>query len=458
MAKNPARAQAARELLDALRDYRDSAGVINAQLVRSGDGRLNDSTLGRYLPSHRDRPPPATWPDWDSLVEPVVSAVLRVQGISESSPAHRQEIDRWLDRYEALGGVRPEGTAAGATGSGPVMTPPLPPHRVRGRERQLRELRNLLCVEERAAVNVPPVALRGLGGVGKTTLAAMLGHDPAVRRSLPGGVLWVSLGPRPQVSGQLERWGRRLGIDLLAEDDNAGRSELLRAELYDRRCLVVIDDVWEPRDARYFQVGGPHSRTLLTTREIIDITPAGRLYPVGVLDAESALDLLRELAPDAVEPDSTAAEELCRRMEYLPLGIFLGGRYLALETLVPGRMHRLLQGLINEGERRLTLPQDEGRLGLGDGPVSLGTILGMSVERLSVQDRRRFADLGVFGGEPRTWTIPMVAEFWNCSQTDAEDTVSILARRGLVEWRSGDRYWMHALLADYAVELAKRMP
>jgi len=37
-------------------------------------------------------------------------------------------------------------------------------------------------------------AAHGLGGIGKTTLAAALAHDPAVQARFPDGVLWATLG------------------------------------------------------------------------------------------------------------------------------------------------------------------------------------------------------------------------------------------------------------------------
>lgn len=456
MAMDPARAAAARELLDELRKYRDSAGVTNAQLVRHGEGLLNDSTLGRYLPVRQEAPSPGTWPDWTRIVKPILLACLETQGIDERSLEHRQVMDEWIELYARLGGTMPESVITDQPRL--VMTPrPELRHRIVGRDSALRTLRKLLRLGDLQATDVPPVTLRGMGGIGKTTLATLLGTERAVAETLPDGVLWISLGPDPRIHGLLDRWGRTLGIDLLAEEDDVARSERLRSEIRDRRYLIVVDDVWEPAHARYFDVGGPWSRTLFTTREISVLSPQTHRYSVDILDRGAALELLNDLAPHAVKQDRSAAEELCRRMECLPLGIKLAGLDLAV-TVVPGRLRRLVQGLVEAGEHRLALPQEEGRLGLGQEPVSLGAILGMSVDRLSEKDRERFADLGVFGGEPRTWTTAMVAEFWACPEDDAEDTVSSLARRGLIERQADDRYWMHALLADYADALAGQMP
>jgi hypothetical protein len=144
-------------------------------------------------------------------------------------------------------------------------------------------------------------------------------------------------------------------------------------------------------------------------------------------------------------------------LEFLPLALTLAGRMLANEADVPTRMQRLVTELIERRDARLKLMQEEGRPGLGeDQPVSLQAILGMSVDRLSQIDRQRFAMLSVFGGEPMTWEIKAAAYVWDCPLEEAERTTSQFTQRGLVE-RRGGRYWMHALLADYAAELFDKM-
>ena len=64
--------------------------------------------------------------------------------------------------------------------------------------------------------------------------------------------------------------------------------------------------------------------------------------------------------------------------------------------------------------------------------------------------------LAVFGGEPLTWEINATAYVWDCSVEEAETSLSHLIQRGLVAPRD-NRYWMHALLADYAAEMMEEM-
>lgn len=149
----------------------------------------------------------------------------------------------------------------------PFMTPALPPQGVLGREDALARLFTLLALDQPTAANVPPVALHGMGGIGKTTLAIALGRLEAIPQLFPDGVLWVGVGPDPTVRNLLDDWGRALGVSLVAEQDAAACQERLRALLHQRRLLLIIDDVWEVAHGQAFMLAGPHCRTLLTTRE-----------------------------------------------------------------------------------------------------------------------------------------------------------------------------------------------
>ncbi len=337
----------------------------------------------------------------------------------------------------------------------PFLVPTLPPQGVLGRDTTLGQIIEYLQAGESSATDVPPVVLRGMGGIGKTTLAIAIGRK--VAHLFPDGVLWVALGPKPAVRSLLNQWGRAMGIDLLPEPDEAACRARLQSLFFHRRLLLVIDDVWEVAHGRFFALAGPNGRTLFTTREIPvahGLTTRQHTLPVDVLDSEAAWLLLNRLVPE-IATNEKAARALCDRLEYLPLALTLAGRLLANEADVPQRMHRLLQELMERREARLQLWQSEGRLGTNineTAPISLHAILGMSVSRLSGVDQERFAMLSVFGGEPLTWEINAAAHVWECSLEEAAETVIHFVQRGLVERRNG-RYWMHTLLADYAADL-----
>jgi hypothetical protein len=297
-----------------------------------------------------------------------------------------------------------------------------------------------------------------MGGIGKTTLAIAFAHKH--RAGFPDGVLWTSLGPKPTPRLLLDTWGRSLGMDLLPERDETACQNRLRQFLHDKRVLIIVDDVWDTIQGGYFLVGGPRCRTLITTRELPianNLATRERVLRVDVLKPEAALELLYKLAPETTLVDKSISTRLCERLEFLPLAITLAGRMLANEADVPQRMQRLVGELIERRDSRLQLVQAEGRPGLDEEkPVSLQAILGMSVDRLDKLDQERFAMLSIFGGEPLTWELNAVSAVWEAPKEDTEATISRFIQRGLVEPRN-ERYWMHALLADYAAELMEQM-
>jgi transcriptional regulator with XRE-family HTH domain len=340
--------------------------------------------------------------------------------------------------------------------SAPNLTPAIAPHGILGRARELDQIFNLLRLDD-PTPDIPPVALRGMGGVGKTTLALAIGRADLTAQFFPDGVLWASPGLKPSLRATLDQWGQALGENLLAERDLAACQNRLRALLFQRRMLLIVDDVWDVRHAQTFALGGPHCRMVFTTREspiAYELATMPRTLNVNVLGPEAALDLLRRLAPLVVVADETRARVLCERLEFLPLALTLAGRALANAGDLPERARRLLDELIERSDARMQLPQTEARSGLDDAPISLRKILGLSVERLDARDQDRFAMLATFGGEPLTAGLDAIAAVWDCTLAEAEATLERLIHVGLLE-RRGERYWMHALFADYAAELQK---
>ena len=341
----------------------------------------------------------------------------------------------------------------------PYLTPARPPQTILGRQTELTAIRQTLCLNDPSAQDVAPLALTGLGGIGKTTLAIAVGRLPGIRERFPDGVLWVQVGPRPTLRNLLDAWGKALGLNVLAEPDPADVAASLRSALFDRRALLIIDDVWDAAHARLFNLAGPDGRCLVTTRDAAiayEVATPERTLRVDVLAPEVGLDLLRRLAPRAVAGHEDEARRLCERLGYLPLALTLAGRQLALDADVPSRLERRLAELETDPRARLSLVLTEGRLGLAeDQPVCLASILGLSLERLGQVDQERFAALSVFGGEPADWDLGAAAGVWLCSREEAEQSVARLVQGGLVEHRSG-RYRLHTLVAAYAEALAQR--
>lgn len=336
----------------------------------------------------------------------------------------------------------------------PRMAPPVPRVFI-GRDEVLRELIAALKLGEDGAGPIALTALKGMGGIGKTTLAAALANHPEVETALPEGTLWAGLGPEPEVMSLLAEWGSQLGEDFAPFDSPETRSRRLSTLLHDKKALLVVDDVWHPEPARYFLVGGSQSRALITTRdnEIARKLAGHEAVRVETLTNVASLSLLRKLAPEAVAVDEKAAHELATVLDGLPLALTLAGQMLAAEWEAGLGVAGALSEL-KDREARLKLAGAEKRAGLATTEPSLRAILAMSYDRLPDEaSKRAFRLLGVFGGKPLTFSVEAAAAMWGMELRPAQKTMVALVGRALVEPVDSGRYTLHTTLADFAESL-----
>ena len=334
----------------------------------------------------------------------------------------------------------------------PRMAPP-PPAVFEGRDEALSELVAALKLgQDATAAEVRPLALRGQGGVGKTTLAAALAHHPDVEAALPDGTLWAGLGPEPNVMTELAAWGAQFGEDFSNYDSPETRSRALSTLLDGKSALLVVDDIWQADAARYFLVGGRGCRTLITTRDdSVARALAGRTgLPVTPLTKEASLNLLQEIATDAVNADEKGARGLAAELGGLPLALTLAGRMIADEWEAGIGVAGAL-GELKEREARLGLRGAEKRPGLPTAEQSLRAVLGISYDRLADDaTRRAFRFLGAFGSSPLTFSLEGATAVWGMEDRTARKTLVALVSRALVEPMEGGRYSLHTTLADFA--------
>jgi tetratricopeptide (TPR) repeat protein len=336
----------------------------------------------------------------------------------------------------------------------PRMAPPAPRVFI-GRDEVLRELIAALKLGEEGAGPIALTALKGMGGIGKTTLAAALANHSEVETALSEGTLWAGLGPEPEVMSLLAEWGAQLGEDFAQFDSPETRSRRLSTLLHDKKALLIVDDVWQAEAARYFLVGGSRCRSLITTRdnEIARNLDVHKVIGVETLTNAASLNLLRELAPKAVAADEKAANELATVLDGLPLALKLAGQMLAAKWEA-GRGVATALSQLKDREARLKLAGTEKRLGLATTKHSLRAILAMSYESLPEEaTKRAFRLLGVFGGKPITFSFEAAAAVWGMEFLAADDVITSLVGRALVEPVESGRYTLHTTLADFAESL-----
>jgi len=333
------------------------------------------------------------------------------------------------------------------------MVPARPPHTLVGRDELLSELRQRLMNGEDGAIT----ALNGLPGVGKTTLAIALAHDPEILDHFQDGILWAGLGRQPDVLALLGTWAEAVGVPAEAIAGHASvaeRAAVIHTAIGMRRMLLIIDDAWQIDAALALKVGGSNCAHLLTTRLAnVALDFAGdKVTPVRELDLNDGLDLLAQLSPRAVEADPEEARTLVKSVGGLPLALVLMGRYLQKQSY-SAQSRRLREALtrLQATETRLQLAQPQPPLEQSpdlppNTPLSLQAAIGLSDAALDHAAHRALVNLSLFPPKPNTLSeeaaLAVIA-----APADVLDTLVDL---GLVECVASDRYTLHQTIADYA--------
>jgi hypothetical protein len=192
---------------------------------------------------------------------------------------------------------------SGATSSTPTLraTPPRPPEHFTGREADLKKFSDLIT----SGQNIAITALHGMGGIGKTSLALKLAEqigrgDPGGRPYFPGGVLWWTLGPNPDVITALDVWARHADPNSNLKDypTAEARAEIVRPMLAKLgKVCVIIDDVWDAASFTVLRSAVPAGCPLLMTTRDGDLAKSlrCRVERIDALSDDEAVELLEKL-------------------------------------------------------------------------------------------------------------------------------------------------------------------
>ena len=289
--------------------------------------------------------------------------------------------------------------------------------------------------------------VHGMGGVGKTVLAAALARDEDVRKAFGDGVIWLTIGreatPADVTTRQLQL-AQVLG-DRPApfEDAQQGRAYLQKL-LADRTCLVILDDVWTLRHAEAFNVLGERSRLLATTRDagILHSLQADA-HEIDRLAPAEALALLAKWAgkrkPDAL-PE--VAQEVAAECGYLPLALAMIG---AMVQRRPERWDNALARL-----QAADLDKIKAEFPGYPYPDLLRAIR-VSVDALDERPRACYLDFAVFREDT---PIPesVLETYWETRDLDAGDADELIDRLvdlALARRDEDGRLRLHDLQMDY---------
>jgi len=309
---------------------------------------------------------------------------------------------------------------------------PVPATPFLGREAELAEVVELLTQDDTRLLT-----LTGPGGTGKTRLALQAAAEAS--ECFPDGVYWVPLAPLRDPELVLPSLARELTV---SEESGTPLEDALVAHLSATSLLILLDNVEHLLPEAAEQIAALRSsngsRLLLTSRERLRIG-GEQAWPVPPLaeDDGAALFTARARAVDPGFTPTPAVDELCARLDELPLAIELAAARTAVfsaEQLLERLSQRLdlLKGVRDADPRQQTLR----------------ATIEWSHNLLSEEEQQLFARLAVFVG--------------GCTYEAAEevagadpDTLQSLLDKSLLRKRDselGPRYWMLETIREFAGE------
>lgn len=331
----------------------------------------------------------------------------------------------------------------------PEVGAPASVHPVRGarlpgfyleRADYLRRLRRAVLEggDSPVAVTAPQIGVHGMGGVGKTVLAAALTRDPEIQDRFGDRIHWLALGQEPDPSVLADQLLRMTGMAAPSFRDLGEARRLLRQQFATEPSLLILDDVWSLEHVEIFLFDGAPVHTVVTTRirEIVHGLGAVAVE-VDTMGEEQALDLLtRSSRTGSLPPE---AVELAKACGYLPLALAMAG---ALLRDKPQEHWKLLTRTLQE--KRL---QGVGIQLAGYPYDNLVRVFEVGLEALEPEAMERYQYVAIF---PEDVLIPewVLDLLWGSPESSRWETarwVNLLVDRSLAQRADEEHIALHDL-------------
>jgi tetratricopeptide (TPR) repeat protein len=306
---------------------------------------------------------------------------------------------------------------------------PAPPLDFTGRKKELDELRKSI-----ATGNVAICGLKGMGGIGKTTLALTLAQEllpsyPDAQICLDLLGVTTPLSPSKAMAHVINSFDPNAK---LPQEDPAVVA-LYRSVLFGKRVLLLMDNASDSAQVEPL-VPPQGSFLFVTSRQHIDL-PGISATDLNILPPRDAESLLLAITP-RIGKNASALAEACG---CLPLALRLAAGSLKKHPNVS--VDSYLKRLSDAATRTTELAEPA---------------LAASYSILSAPLKMLWRQLAVF---PSTFDSAAAAAVWKASAPTAESRLGDLVASSLVEWDSGGlRYHLHDLARDFAGTRLKNDP
>lgn len=338
------------------------------------------------------------------------------------------------------------------------QAPPIPPNFI-ARSDVNDDLKKLLLDSSAMEGAVSIVAIHGMGGIGKSSIASSLAHELSHDKFFNDGVLWTELGQAPDLLKLITEWIRALGDNDSQFNSIDAATRRLRSLLQNKDALLIIDNVWEPIHVKPFLVGAP-CKILITTRRanVADSVGAvgNHFYELSVMKPAEALKVLAMPLKRQLElSEKLEAESLVNLLGYLPLGL-----QLAAACLVHGK---------SIFELRQALEKEIANLDILEGPRAenrLEAVFNFSLNAIRQEypsAYEAFLWLGLIK-DNSVITASMASVFWEKEKAEAarlldllwNDALLLLGHSITIDNHSYPTYNIHDLLYSFIRRLLIR--
>jgi tetratricopeptide (TPR) repeat protein len=365
-----------------------------------------------------------------------------------------QEFFQQQRAQKRLAGEGEEDDAEGGASARPIVLPPRPALVV-GRDADLERI--AVALRDPA---VSAVALRGMGGVGKSTLLLETLYRQKDAQAYPGGIIWLSCQELVDDDCETQLYdaaGIALGLSEVAKAENAhAKAQALRRGVAGRAILIGLDNVEQQMPLAHILTtlaargaNGVGPMVLISTRVNWADVPGLREIDLDVLAPDEGYVLLRRLVErggKTIGPeDESAARAIVAAVGALPL---------ALELVAP-RIVRRAEPLAALADRL----RDEG-VDLKGRARSIERTFDLTYEQLTPAEQKGFSALAVLAGasfsQEAALDVMMALIGADATPQVLLDLADLSLLREVAQPSGPPRYQLHPLVRQFARERLRR--
>jgi hypothetical protein len=285
------------------------------------------------------------------------------------------------------------------------------------------------------------LAVRGLGGAGKTVLAIRVARHPDVAKRFQDGIYWVRVGQSEKEETEHTVVKDMYAILLGAKPPSRSVRQLqeIKCAVAGKSCLFCFDDVWAAGDVSKLMAAirsaAPMSKVLLTTRDARLVRHLDACeHPINELAPEAAVAMLKTHAPETVVAkwDAKVAAAIANQCGCLPVLLSVIGRTLAPSgTCNLKKMSAMLKKSLSDVDKKLGSKELLSLFRYQH--KSIEACLSVGVAALDAELRARYLKLAAF---PEDSVMPFRALqlLWGDTDPDkTRDSINELADKSLLE-------------------------